>query len=322
MKKDTDGLNMPFFLTKLRAVRGWVSPVLKNWKYYSKCRFRRAQQVNILYFIFEPGRKHPGIADRLKAIISNYNLAKQNGYRYKVYFETPFRLCDYLKPKFDWVANINELEYSLQDTRIVNEAYREVPKLLSKNKQYHSYNYEGHHMPRIFPVTGYKWCDLFHEMFEPSEKLHQAFLNSHVQPGSYISIHFRFVNALESFESTFFDNRIASQAERESLIERCKEAIRKLVLSHPNKDVYVFADSKIFLESLKDEPVKVLESNHIGHVSEGINDEATLKSFLDLYVMSKGTEVYRACAPELYSISHYALLAATIGDIPMFDLSI
>lgn len=32
--------------------------------------------------------------------------------------------------------------------------------------------------------------------------------------------------------------------------------------------------------------------------------------------------VYRFCAPEIYSISHYALLAATIGDIPFYDLDV
>ena len=95
------------------------------------------------------------------------------------------------------------------------------------------------------------------------------------------------------------------------------------VISENNgKDVYVFSDSKVFLDSLKDLPVKVLPHDSIGHVSEGVKEDATYKSFLDLYVMSKGRGVYRFCAPELYSISHYALLAATIGDLPFKDINV
>lgn len=322
MAKVTDGLNMPPVLTALRQVRGWIRPKWRNLTYYCKCRPGRAERRNVLVFLFEPGRKHPGIADRLKAIVSNYNLAKQNGYDFRLCFETPFRLADYLKPKYDWTFRQQDMEYSMADTRIVDEAYREVPKRLSPGKQYHSYNYEGHHMPRVFPVTGYRWCDLFHELFEPSDRLEKAYRALHIQAKTYVSVHLRFVNALEDFENTFFYNHLATQAERNALIVRCKEAIGKVMKQHPGLDVYVFSDSKVFLDSLQDMPVKVLAHDHIGHVSEGADADATLKSFLDLYVMSKGTMVYRACAPELYSISHYALLAATIGDIPMENLNV
>ena len=72
---------------------------LNNCKYYLKFRNVAARKLNVLYFVFEPTAKHPGLADRLKAVISLYNIAKANGYGFKFYFETPFCLFDYLKPK-------------------------------------------------------------------------------------------------------------------------------------------------------------------------------------------------------------------------------
>lgn len=66
--------------------------------------------------VFDPERGHPGLADRLKAVISTYNIAKKNHYRFKLYFETPFRQSDYLAPQFNWEAHPADLEFSLLDT--------------------------------------------------------------------------------------------------------------------------------------------------------------------------------------------------------------
>ena len=84
----------------------------------------------------------------------------------------------------------------------------------------------------------------------------------------------------------------------------------------------MFSDSKVFLNSVSDLPIHTLDSSAIQHASDTKGGDSTLKTFLDLYVMSQSQAIYRFCAPEIYSISHYALLAATIGDIPFYDLDI
>lgn len=243
MAKDTDGLNMPKFKTMVRNILYIFRPKIKNYKYYFKCRFKHAKKRNVFYLIFEPNRKHPGLADRIKAIISCYDWAKSNGYHFKLYFETPFPLKDYFNPKFNWVATYEELEYSIYDTKIVNENYREKPIQLIPNKQYHCYNYAGHHMPKIFPDSGYKFSDLFNEMFEPCNKLKQKYLDLGIKEKQYVSCHLRFVNALEKFEDTFFDNYLEKEEDRELLINRCKEGIRKVIKMNPNKDIYVFSET-------------------------------------------------------------------------------
>ena len=294
---------------------------ITNLKYRLKYRWKRPQKLNVLYFVFRPEQHHPGLADRLKAVISLYNHAKANGYQFKFYFETPFVLKDYLKPKLDWPLGLDELEYSVRDTKIINETNWHKLPILIPNKQYHCYNYAGNDIPWKFSDTGWLWTDLFHELFEPSEHLQKAF-NALDLSSPYVSIHLRFVNALERFENTFFDNYIEEPERRAKLIDRCKSCIKEICEENVGRSVYVFSDSKLFLDSLSDMPVKVLGSSNIGHIGTKSGVAVQLKTFLDLYVMSKSTAIYRLRGKEIYNLSCFALLAARIGNVPFIDREI
>ena len=321
--KESTGVYKPHFKDYIDFLKAEIKVAIKHIRYYRKMRFKKVNNKNVFYMVFEPFRGHPGLADRMKAIISTYSLSKSNCYDFKIFFKTPFDLAEYLTPKKNCcIDTLDELEYSVADTRLFHEVSWRKQIKLSPNKQYHCYQYSGNLMPRVFPHTGYKWCDLFHELFKPSEKLQKAYEQLNIAPKSYVCVHIRFVNALERFENTFFDNHLETQEERDALIARCKEGIKKVINEHKNTAVYVFSDSKLFLNSLNDLPVLTLDSSAVEHVSKAKSDSATLKTFIDLYVMSQSNAVYRFCAPEIYSISHYALLAATIGDIPFYDLNV
>lgn len=292
---------------------------LYNCRYYIKYRVKHANEKNILFFLFDPKAEHPGLADRLKAVISLYNVAKRDGYKFKFYFKDPFALSDYLAPKIDWEMKWSDLEYSWMDTKIINECNWRGIKPLKPNKQYHCYCYAGNGIPWKFEDTGYKWSDLFCELFKPSTKLLDAYNSLGMDGTSYVSVHLRFVNALEKFENSFFDNHIDSQEGRLQLIEKCKNGIREIIKENKGKQVYVFSDSKLFLDSCADIDVKTLNTDNIGHVSEKNNADVQLKAFLDLYVMSKSDAIYRIKAKELYNSSCYALLASRMGDVCFID---
>ena len=315
-----DGVSQPQLWDFWGNIKADLKFFVKNNIYYrKKYKLVRAKQLNIFYLVFDPTKKHAGIADRLKAVVSCYNVAKANGFKFKVVFETPFHLSSFLTPQYAWEASMNDLEYSLLDTKVINEVSWRRIKKLKNNKQYHCYCYTGNVMPRVFPDTGRKWRDLFFELFKPSELLENAYKKIKPTDDNYVSVHFRFVNALERFENTFFDNHIDNSRKRKELIERCKKGLFEIAKENPETIIYVFSDSKVFIESLEGLPFRTFGSKDIGHISENSNNISQLRSFLDLYVMSKGKAVYRCCASELYSISHYALLAATIGDIPFYD---
>lgn len=293
---------------------------VKNTIIRLKYRPIKVKKKNIYYCIFQPGKKHTGIADRLKTVILQYDLAKASGYDFKLFWENPFKLSDYFVPKKEWTCSLNDLEYSLFDTKIISEVITwRKQSLLKPNKQYHCYRYAGGVQPSVLPHTGQRWGELFAELFEPSERLLNAYFALNVKEKSYVSVHFRFVNALEKFEHTYFDNHLETQEEKDALVARCKNAVMEVQKEYLNQDVYVFSDSKVFLDSLSDMSVKVLDSSNIGHVSENKSDDINLKSFLDMYFMSKSSAVYRMQAPEIYSYSGYAMLAANMGNIPFYN---
>ena len=93
---------------------------------------------NTLYFVFDHQQTHPGLADRLKVICCAYYIAKINSFDFKIIFDTPFLLQDYLEPnKINWKGQWDDLSYSFKNARLL--AYNgmgKIPHLNNKIKQY------------------------------------------------------------------------------------------------------------------------------------------------------------------------------------------
>lgn len=148
--------DVKYFYYNLRHARG-----LRLNGRYSKDTF---------FFVIDPNIKHPGLADRIKAIVRSYNIAKQNGYRFKLIYKVPFCLEDYLNPnEVDWVADYSDLGNDLTHVRFFNEtSWHKHDNKLKVGKEYDCFNYIGNNLPDSFADTGYRWKDLFHELFKPS----------------------------------------------------------------------------------------------------------------------------------------------------------
>lgn len=301
----------------------WLKNLRRNLPYYAKMRPFAAFQENTFYFVIAPGAKHPGLADRMKAIINCYNIAKMNGYEFRIVFKEPFRLEDYLQPnKVDWAADFCDLKYSLTGTRFFNEmnfikedSWRGRTHL-KKDKEYHCYSYVGNRQPKVFPESGYGWSELYAELFRPAPRLQEAIDACGYEERGYVAVHLRFVNALENFEEvTCWNNALKTEEEKLALIQRCKDGLLKIKAENEDCRILVFSDSKRFLDSLDDVPVEVLAHDNIGHVSYDGNADATLKTFVDLYMIARARKVYRIDAPELYAWSGFAMTGAMIGGI-------
>lgn len=132
-------------LFKRIGLSNYIRPILffeNRIKKIGKYRFRRSKRNGYFYFYLDPSIKHPGLADRLKAIVSCYYISKQNGYKYKIVFDTPFSLKDYLMPNaVEWYSKENEIEFSILDTKIFD--YTGELVYLKPNKYYICYNYSG-----------------------------------------------------------------------------------------------------------------------------------------------------------------------------------
>lgn len=294
-----------------------------NLPYMMKKRLGDEYSPNTFFFVIAPNVKHPGLADRMKAIIDCYQIAKMNGYDFRIVFDIPFKLSDYLQPcTHDWRADFTDLHYRIGKTLFFDERIMITEDswkghtTLKKGKEYHCYSYVGNRQPKVFPESGYEWSKLYAELFKPTPRLQEAINTCAFEERSYIAVHLRFVNALENFEEvSCYDNALDTEEKKQDLIRRCKEALLRIKKRHADCRILVFSDSKRFLDSLEGMPVETLDSGNIGHVSFGTSDDATLKSFLDLYMISRARKVYRIDAPELYAWSGFAVTGAMIGGI-------
>jgi hypothetical protein len=323
-------MNLPFIQKtnyerhgqKIAELKKTIQGFLFHLRFIPRFRFRNATRKNIFYFVFDPKFKHPGLADRLKAIIYCYYIAKNSGYTFKVVFSHPFRLADYLtENETDWEASWDELEYSVTDTRFFIYTARRTGTeyRLPSGRQYHCYCYKG---DDLFYQTGHEYGmyfkELFTELFRPSQYLQKAIESIGLKPKSYISVHIRFVNALGTFERSKYPTLTADR--QEDLINRCHTALRDIA-NNTQLPVYVFSDSSRFLDTLTGLPVQCIDHTAVAHISHTTERETVIKTFVDWYLIANSNKVYRLLSEELYK-TNFSLYASLIGGIRAIDLHI
>ncbi len=285
--------------------------ILKLLKY----RFFHINTKNVFYLYFDPSLSHPGLADRLKAILCCYYIAKSNNYSFRIVFERPFLLKDYLVPnEVNWFAEEKELEYSFFDTRIMS--YWGQFKILKPNKKYICYNYLDDIMPELKKNHSI-WEDLFNKLFTPSKKLNEMMMETGLKYHQYIAIHLRFVNALGEFEKGAHP---LSKGDQNKLVDRCRCCIEKIckVEDYP---LVVFSDSSYFLRCITDLPVKILGGSNISHIKYTEKEDDILKTFFDFLMIQRSNKVYRIIAPEMFR-SNFSAIAAKTGGIIIEDINV
>lgn len=299
--------------TPINNCRYWCRGI----KYYIKSYYYHLDKKitgNTVFFIIDPNISHPGLADRFKAIIGSYYIALQNGFDFKIIFNHPFELHHYLScaGNKNWIASLDDLSYSLKNSRII--AYNgggKIPKLNKRIKQYHIYSYIGYDILYTNKINDHNklWGILFKQLFKPAPVLSGALKALNLKENEYISVHLRFINALEQVEENQFNYLIDS--EKEQLIQNCLIGIRNIISEYPGKSILVFSDSNTFLKHVKRElPVVVLDGE-VGHISFKNSEDIVLKTFVDFYVMSKSFKIIRILNKNTYAtaFSYHAALA-------------
>ena len=271
----------------------------------------KSVEGNTLFFIIDPNLTHPGLADRLKVICCCYYIAKINNFNFKIIFEKPFALSDYLIPnKVNWIASTKDLSFSIKNSRLL--AYNgggKIPKLSTSIKQYHIYHYIGKNILQCNNVVGWEkiWFQCFQDLFIPSPHLKNLLSQQGYVPHTYNAVHLRFVNALENFEGGFYNK--VSEDNKNQLINKCLNILSEID-NNTDKSLLVFSDSVIFLESAKKAGYNVLDGN-VAHISFSNSKSSFDKVFVDFYMIGLSDTVYRIKTKELYNttFSYYAALA-------------
>lgn len=310
----------------------WINRKLSNWAWFRnsknqivfwenclrkfhKFRFKKARTVNVLYFYLDPTMNYPGLADRIKAMINCFYIAELNRYDFKIIFQSPFKLSQYLQPnEIMWEADEGDLDYSLTDTRFLN--YQGKFHSLTPRKQYICFNFHDKVIPEL-KGRDLLWRQMFHKLFKISPDLEKTCSLTGYAPNSYIAVHLRFLNALGVFEKGCAP---LDKKKQENLIMRCRDAIMQLYNENKGVKVVVFSDSSLFLNKISDMPV-ITMTGAISHLSYSHSEDEVQKTFMDLLLISRALKVYRISSIEMYK-SDFPVIAARIGAIDLIDVTV
>ncbi len=294
--------------------------------HYSKDAPHATNERKMIVCMLDGKRKHGGMADRLRGIVSTYYVCKHLDYDFRIFFVHPFPLLDYLVPNtVDWRVSEAELCFNSDDAEPMfcgSQATHVEPKFqelwLRKRcrkacKQLHVYT--NAHILR----HGDSFRQCFNELFSPSAALQAALDKQEELLGNdYYVVTLRFQQLLGDFieEPQFL---VLSSEDAQNLIDRCVNQVDRLYRRMPEKKRFlVTSDSERFLQYVsKRLDFVYVVSGPLAHMdwSENIPFETNLKSFLDFYMISRAKKAFLLQTGKMYN-SGFPRRAAQMGGVP------
>ncbi|MCF0236074.1 MAG: hypothetical protein HUK09_05100 [Bacteroidaceae bacterium] len=292
-------------------------------RHYLPLGFAR-REVPRMVFRADGRFPHGGMFDRLKGIISVYAASKCIGREFKILFNHPFNLSDYLAPnRYDWTVAPDELQNHWPAARPVF-MYGEGgnPTRLVRRSMFERHYYYGFDSLQWLNNRygqQFDFGQLYAELFHPTDYL-QAYIDQYkAEIGApYVAIHFRFMNLIGDSNEFADINPTLPAEQQKRLVEESLRQVEFLMAQHPDHRVMLATDSPQFT-ALATERFTVLyvapgEIKHIGTASDTTAD-SNLKMFLDYYLISEADYVYNLVSGEMWK-SAFPEYAAKIGQKP------
>ena len=307
----------------------WRRKALEVAPYYTAGAPRATNTRKQIICMYDGRMDHGGIADRLRGVVSSYDVAKRMGYDFRIFFDHPFLLEDYLVPAtVDWRITKEELCYNPEDAEamfcgsngtLVEPFFQRLwfkKRFREAHKQLHVYT-NALLLPR-----SKRYGELFRELFRPSERLEQA-LARYSEPlkDGYITVSLRFIGLLDDF--TERDGKHISAEEQQQLMDRCVAQIRKLYdRMGEKKRVLLTSDSTRFLKYAAEQldfvyyiPGDVVHIDYQDQTPDDIN----MKLFVDMLLISRADEAWLLQTDKMYN-SGFPRRAAQITGIPFHHI--
>lgn len=289
-----------------------------GWKRKSPLSGRR-----LIVHIVEKGHFYSGgMADRFKGAVTAYAWSKCNDADFRMKYNYPFELSDYLDPaEYDWRLREGEFSECIRDVRILYARGESGRRLISLkgDRQVHYYgNMNCLDLINGRYGTSYTWGGLFKELFRPCKRLEECLQEQRKAIGGqeYVAAVFRFQNLLGDFKEYSYKS-LESEAQKQELMEKCLASVVELSERYPDSRILVTSDSASFLSraSLLDRvyviPGKVV---HLGSEA-GEDYDVYMKSFVDFYMLSESSRIYCIGTPQMYP-SEFPMYAAKVNDVP------
>ncbi|PSG86542.1 hypothetical protein C7H52_12730 [Aurantibacter aestuarii] len=314
-------------LKRLKTYLGQQRRNFKLMKFHMKQSKSKHPDANKRIIVCFNGQvPHGGLVDRLKGIISFYDVARQLNYDFFIQFSHPFNLDLFLEPNaFEW--RIDETETGLSKTtqliNVINQFDLDPLELIkSSSKQTFLVYANIDYLSKTNPTKSGKalehlWRTHFNHLFKQSSQLKKALLD--LEPEPYISIHTRFTSIMGDFQDS--TSLIISEEERTVLLEQLKVKIDYIQSTHVEK-VYVFSDSSLFLSyALQNTTTQTVKGTpfHMDSYTSQAEIEAHLKTLVDFFMIAESQNVYFLKINPMYS-SAFSKYAAIIGNKPFIKI--
>jgi len=307
----------------------WRRKAMEVAPFYTQDAPKARNKQKQIICMYDGRMDHGGIADRLRGIVSSYYVCKQMGYDFRIFFNHPFLLEDYLEPAdVDWRITKDELCYNSTDAEpmfcgsngtFVEPFFQKLwfkKRFREAKKQLHVYT-NALLLPR-----SKRYGECFRELFRPSERVEQA-LAKYSEPlkGGYIAVSLRFIGLLDDFVER--DGKHISSEEQLLLMDRCVAQINKLYDKLPKKKkVLLTSDSTRFLNYAAEKldfvffiPGDVVHIDYQDETSDNVN----IKLFLDMLMISRAEQAFLLQTNQMYN-SGFPRRAAQISGIPFHHI--
>lgn len=310
--------------TLKRIVSKFHKKIILIFFYGQQITFSKTGEVKTIIICFDGIFSHGGFVDRIKGIISFYEVAKQLNCNFKIRFDHPFDLSIYFKPNtYNWQIENNKVKFNPFDTQIVYlmDNFSANPKELIKQSKaktilvYSNIDYLKAIHPALSPKQiEEKWQVNFNELFKKTSFLEQEL--SLLPQENHIVFHTRFTSLMGDFKDSTV--KIISEEEKEQIQQALVKKINSKINQFPNTAVYILSDSILFLEFIKrNTKYKVLEGTpkHIGIKDSSASIESHTKTLTDFFFIASADSVYLLKEPKMYN-SSFSKYAAILGNKP------
>jgi hypothetical protein bacD2_03092 len=313
-----------------KPIRAWYYKVYKNKRnikrrsdrilgqYYSPKNPKIGVSEHTLIAMLDGKTVHGGLADRFRGILSIYELCRQKGVPFKIYFRSPFTLENYLIPnEYDWRVSDEEMSYNSNEATpsFLIDGGQETEEYLiniinsKRKRQEHIYS----NTPSVFKNGNYSI--LFNELFKANDKLDAEILKYKKDLSPHdISISTRFMNLLGDFNER--DSLQLSEDEQSRLINACVAQIVILHNEYPDHRVFVASDSYKFLCSADKLDYVTISGGkpiHIDNCDADSAKDSQLKTFIDFLLISEADHIFMLHSGQMY-IGNFAYSASLVNN--------
>lgn len=275
-----------------------------------------------LIAMFDGRQIHCGLTDRFKGICTTYEFSKDFNIPFYIHFISPFDLSDYLLPNgYDWKVDREKVKYGkrisvpvfLNDWQSNTSFHKLYLKQVIKrnpNKQIHVYSDSTYYIKR--------YVNDFHFLFKPCGSLLSAIDQclAEIGSGKYCAMAFRFLMLLGDFKEEHAKFPILEDAGQQELMEKCEQQILKLRTELGiNSKILLTADSKKFVDYISRYDFIYVVPGEIAHIDNRheVNGQIYMKTFLDMFMLSKAEVIYQLHTGDMYRNSAFARQAALLG---------